>query len=133
MDKAKEMEKKLKKAEFDFNDLLEQTENMKKMGGISSIMSMLPGVGSQLKGVELNDDMFKGMVAIIRSMTPAERSNPALLNPSRKRRIAAGAGVDISEVNRLVKQVEGQKKMMKQLSGMMGGKGRRGFKMPFGF
>ena len=133
MDKAKEMEKKLKKAEFDFNDLLEQTENMKKMGGINSIMSMLPGVGSQLKGVELNDDMFKGMIAIIRSMTPEERSNPALLNPSRKRRIAAGAGVDISEVNRLVKQVEGQKKMMKQLSGMMGGKGRRGFKMPFGF
>ncbi len=133
MDKAKEMEKKLKKAEFDFNDLLEQTENMKKMGGINSIMSMLPGMGKQLKGVELNDDMFKGMVAIIRSMTPAERSNPALLNPSRKRRIAAGAGVDISEVNRLVKQVEGQKKMMKQLSGMMGGKGRRGFKMPFGF
>ena len=73
------------------------------------------------------------MIAIIRSMTPEERSNPALLNPSRKRRIAAGAGVDISEVNRLVKQVEGQKKMMKQLSGMMGGKGRRGFKMPFGF
>ena len=133
MDKAKEMEKKLKKAEFDFNDLLEQTEQMKKMGGINSIMSMLPGVGNQLKGVELNDDMFKGMIAIIRSMTPEERSNPALLNPSRKRRIAAGAGVDISEVNRLVKQVEGQKKMMKQLSGMMGGKGRRGFKMPFGF
>jgi len=132
-DKAREMEKKLKKAEFDFNDLLEQTENMKKMGGINSIMSMLPGVGSQLKGVELNDDMFKGMIAIIRSMTPEERSNPALLNPSRKRRIAAGAGVDISEVNRLVKQVEGQKKMMKQLSGMMGGKGRRGFKMPYGF
>jgi len=133
MDKAKEMEKKLKKAEFDFNDLLEQTEQMKKMGGINSIMNMLPGVGNQLKGVELNDDMFKGMIAIIRSMTPEERSNPALLNPSRKRRIAAGAGVDISEVNRLVKQVEGQKKMMKQLSGMMGGKGRRGFKLPFGF
>ena len=133
MDKAKEMEKKLKKAEFDFNDLLEQTENMKKMGGINSIMNMLPGVGSQLKGVELNDDMFKGMIAIIRSMTPEERSNPALLNPSRKRRIAAGAGVDISEVNRLVKQVEGQKKMMKQLSGAMGGKGKRGFKLPFGF
>ncbi len=132
-DKAKEMEKKLKKAEFDFNDLLEQTEQMKKLGGINSIMNMLPGVGSQLKGVELNDDMFKGMIAIIQSMTKEERSNPALLNPSRKRRIAAGAGVDISEVNRLVKQVEGQKKMMKQLSGMMGGKGKRGFKMPFGF
>lgn len=131
--KAREMEKKLKKAEFDFNDLLEQTENMKKMGGISQIMNMLPGMGGQLKGVELNDDMFKGMVAIIQSMTKEERSNPALLNPSRKRRIAAGAGVDISEVNRLVKQVEGQKKMMKQLSGLMGGKGKRGFKLPFGF
>lgn len=131
--KAREMEKKLKKAEFDFNDLLEQTEQMKKMGGISQIMNMLPGVGNQLKGIELNDDMFKGMVAIIQSMTKEERSNPALLNPSRKRRIAAGAGVDISEVNRLVKQVEGQKKMMKQFSGMMGGKGKRGFKMPFGF
>ena len=131
--KAKEMEKKLKKAEFDFNDLLEQTEQMKKMGGINSIMSMIPGMGNQLKGVELNDDMFKGMIAIIQSMTKEERANPSLLNPSRKRRIAAGAGVDISEVNRLVKQVEGQKKMMKQLSGMMGGKGRRGFKMPFGF
>ena len=131
--KAREMEKKLKKAEFDFNDLLEQTENMKKMGGINQIMNMLPGMGNQLKGVELNDDMFQGMIAIIRSMTKEERANPALLNPSRKRRIAAGAGVDISEVNRLVKQVEGQKKMMKQLSGMMGGKGRRGFKMPFGF
>lgn len=130
--KAKEMEKKLKKAEFDFNDLLEQTEQMKKMGGINQIMGMLPGMSSQLKGVELNDDMFKGMIAIIQSMTKEERSNPALLNPSRKRRIALGAGVDISEVNRLVKQMEGQKKMMKQLSGMMGGKGKRGFKLPFG-
>ena len=131
--KAKEMEKKLKKAEFDFNDLLEQTEQMKKMGGINQIMGMLPGMSSQLKGVELNDDMFKGMIAIIQSMTKEERSNPALLNPSRKRRIANGAGVDISEVNRLVKQMEGQKKMLKQLSGMMGSKGRKGFKLPFGF
>ena len=86
---------------------------MKKMGGISQIMSMIPGMGRQLKGVELNDDMFKGMIAIINSMTKEERSNPALMNPSRKKRIAAGAGVDISEVNRLVKQVENQKKMMK--------------------
>jgi signal recognition particle subunit SRP54 len=106
---------------------------MKKMGGISQIMSMIPGMGRQLKGVELNDDMFKGMIAIINSMTKEERSNPALMNPSRKKRIAAGAGVDISEVNRLVKQVENQKKMMKQLSGAMGGKGKRGFKLPFGF
>ena len=121
------MTRKMKKAEFDFNDLLDQYQQMKKMGGISSIMSMMPGMGNQLKGVELDDDMFKGVEAIIFSMTPEERSNPALINPSRKRRIAKGAGVDISEVNRLVKQMEGQKKMMKQLSGMMGGKGKRRF------
>ncbi len=126
-EKAKEMTRKMKKAEFDFNDMLEQFDQMKKMGGINQIMSMMPGMGNQLKDVELDDDMFKGVQAIIYSMTPAERSNPSLLNPSRKRRIAAGAGVDISEVNRLVKQMEQQKKMMKQLSGMMGGKGKRRF------
>ncbi len=125
-EKAKEMTRKMKKAEFDFNDLLDQYHQMQKMGGLSSIMSMMPGMG-QLKGVEIDDDAFKSVEAIIYSMTPAERSNPALINPSRKRRIAKGAGVDISEVNRLVKQIEGQKKMMKQLSGMMGGKGKRRF------
>ena len=125
-EKAKEMTRKMKKAEFDFNDLLDQYHQMQKMGGLSSIMSMMPGMG-QLKGVEIDDDAFKSVEAIIYSMTPAERSNPALINPSRKRRIANGAGVDISEVNRLVKQIEGQKKMMKQLSGMMGGKGKRRF------
>ena len=125
-EKAKEMTRKMKKAEFDFNDLLDQYHQMQKMGGLSSIMSMMPGMG-QLKGVEIDDDAFKGVEAIIYSMTPAERSNPSLINPSRKRRIANGAGVDISEVNRLVKQIEGQKKMMKQLSGMMGGKGKRRF------
>ena len=125
-EKAKEMTRKMKKAEFDFNDLLDQYHQMQKMGGLSSIMSMMPGMG-QLKGVEIDDDAFKSVEAIIYSMTPAERSNPALINPSRKRRIAKGAGVDISEVNRLVKQIEGQKKMMNQLSGMMGGKGKRRF------
>lgn len=125
-EKAKEMTRKMKKAEFDFNDLLDQYHQMQKMGGLSSIMSMMPGMG-QLKGVEFDDDAFKGVEAIIYSMTPAERANPSLINPSRKRRIAKGAGVDISEVNRLVKQIENQKKMMKQLSGMMGGKGRRRF------
>ena len=125
-EKAKEMTRKMKKAEFDFNDLLDQYHQMQKMGGLSSIMSMMPGMG-QLKGVEIDDDAFKGIEAIIYSMTPEERSNPSLINPSRKRRIAKGAGVDISEVNRLVKQIEGQKKIMKQLSGMMGGKGKRRF------
>ena len=133
-EKAKELERKLKKSEFDYNDLLDQMHQMKKMGGLNQILSMLPGVGNQLKDVELDDDMFKGMEAIISSMTKEERANPSLLNASRKRRIAAGAGVDITEVNRLTKQMEGQKKMMKQLSGMMGGKGKKrgGFKMPFG-
>jgi len=125
-EKAKEMTRKMKKAEFNFNDLLDQYHQMQKMGGLSSIMSMMPGMG-QLKDVEIDDDAFKGVEAIIYSMTPAERENPSLINPSRKRRIAKGAGVDISEVNRLVKQIEGQKKMMKQLSGMMGGKGKRRF------
>ncbi len=134
--KAKEMEKKFKKAEFDFNDFLEQMQQVKKMGGLSDILSMMPGVGKQLKGVEIDENALSSTEAIIYSMTKKERSNPDILNPSRKKRIAAGAGVDISEVNSLVKQFEQSKKMMKQFSGMMGGKGgKRGgkFKMPFGF
>lgn len=134
-EKAKEMERKFRKAEFDFNDFLEQMGQMKKMGGLSSILSMLPGMNLP-DGVEIDDNALKGTEAIITSMTKEERSNPSLLNPSRKRRIAAGAGVDISEVNRLVKQFEQSKKMMKQMSGMMSGKGRRrgkgGFQFPFG-
>ncbi len=121
-EKAKEMAKKLKKAEFDYNDFLEQINQMKKMGGIGKIMGMIPGMGSALKGVEVDDDMFKPMVAIIQSMTPAERANPKLMNFKRKQRIAKGAGVDIAEVNRLVKQVENQKQVMKQMKGMMNNK-----------
>ena len=108
-DKAKELEKKLRKAEFDFNDFLEQIQQMKKMGGISSMLSMLPGA-SQLKDVQIDDDAFKPFEAIIHSMTMQERTNPSILNPSRKNRIAKGAGVDISEVNRIVKQFEQSKK-----------------------
>ena len=132
--KAKELEKKFKKAEFDFNDYLEQMQQIKKMGGIQDILGMMPGVNmNQLKDVELDDSIFAGAEAIIYSMTREERANPALLNPSRKRRIAKGAGVDISEVNKLVKQFEQGRKMMKQLSGAMSGKNkRRGFKLPFG-
>ncbi|BBF42191.1 signal recognition particle, subunit Ffh SRP54 [Lachnospiraceae bacterium KM106-2] len=133
-DKAKDLEKKIRKAEFDFNDFLDTMSQMKNMGGLSSIIGMLPGVGSQLKDVEINDDAFKGVEAIIYSMTKEERANPSLLNPSRKKRIANGAGVDISEVNKLVKQFDQSRKMMKQMSGMMSGKGaKRGrFKLPFG-
>ena len=135
-DKAKEMEKKFRKAEFDFNDFLDQLAQMKKMGGIQSILSMLPGMGLPAD-LNIDDDVFKSTEAIIYSMTREERGNPAIINPSRKRRIAKGAGGDISEVNKLIKQFEQSKKMMKQMSGMMGGKGKRrrgGMpKLPFGF
>ena len=135
-EKAKEMEERFKKNKFDFNDYLESMNQMKKMGGMSSILSMIPGM-SQIKDIDsVVDEKALGKIeAIILSMTPKERANSDLLNPSRKHRIAKGAGVDIAEVNRLVKQFEQSKKMMKQLPGMMGGKmglGKRGkFKLPF--
>ncbi len=135
-DKARQLEKKIKKAEFDFNDFLDQMQQIKKMGGIGDILKMMPGgMGGGMKDVDIDENAMAGVEAIIYSMTKAERSNPDILNPSRKKRIAKGAGVDISEVNKLVKQFEQMKKMMKQFSGMMGGKGaKRGrFKLPFGF
>lgn len=134
--KAAEMEQKFRKNEFDFNDFYEEIQQMKKMGGIQSILSMLPDVGGQLRGVDLDDDAFKQTEAIICSMTKKEREKPDIITPPRKRRIAKGAGVDIADVNRLMKQYEQTKKMMKQMNGMMkkGGKFRRGgFKLPFGF
>ncbi|MDD5829588.1 MAG: signal recognition particle protein [Lachnospira sp.] len=134
--KAKEMESKLKKAEFDFDDFLEYMGQIKNMGGIGSILNMLPGMGlgGQMKNVNVPDDAeanLKKTEAIIYSMTPKERKNPDILNPSRKNRIARGAGVDISEVNRLVKQFEQMKKMMKQMPGMMKGAKKGRFKLPF--
>ncbi|EEC58564.1 signal recognition particle protein [[Bacteroides] pectinophilus] len=138
-DKAAEMEKKLRKAEFDFNDYLEYMGQIKNMGGLGSIMNMLPGMGFAGKiktdGVDMDEaeKNLKRTEAIILSMNNAERSRPDILNPSRKNRIARGAGVDISEVNRVVKQFEQMKKMMKQMPGMMkqfGGKKGR-FKLPF--
>ena len=133
-EKAKEMEQKFKKAEFGFDDYLESMQQIKNMGGLADVMSMIPGLSGQLKGAAVPDEKAMGRVeAIIYSMTPAERSNPSLLNPSRKNRIAKGAGVDIAEVNRLVKQFEQSRKMMKQMSGMMSGKkkGFGRFKLPF--
>ncbi len=127
-DKAAEMEQRMRKAEFTFSDYLESMNQMKKLGGLSSILGMMPGMGgAQMKQIEdaMDDKKMARIEGIIYSMTPAERDNPSLLNPSRKRRIAKGAGVDISEVNRLVKQFEQARKMMKQMSGMK--KGRRGF------
>ncbi|NLL00781.1 MAG: signal recognition particle protein [Clostridiales bacterium] len=133
-DKAREMERKIKKAEFDYNDFLEQMQQVKKMGGISDMLSMLPGMGKQLKDVEIDEKALARTEAIIHSMTKKERSNPDIINLPRKKRIAAGAGVDLSEVNALVKQFDQMKKMMKQMSGLMGKGGKRGkFKLPFGF
>ncbi len=133
-EKAKEMEQKLRKASFDFNDFLEQMEQINKMGGMKDILNMIPGFGQnkQLRNVDIDDDAMKTPKAIILSMTKAERSNPDLINPSRKKRIADGAGVQVREVNRFLKQFEESRKMMKRMSGMMGGK-KRGFKLPFGF
>lgn len=137
-EKAKKLEQKMRKNEFDFEMYLESMSQMKKMGGLSSILGMMPGLG--MGGGKMPDideaaaeKSLSRTEAIIYSMTPQERQNPALLNPSRKRRIAQGAGVDIAEVNRLVKQFEQMKKMMKQMPGMMK-KGRRGGmfgKLPF--
>ncbi|MBE5941326.1 MAG: signal recognition particle protein [Lachnospiraceae bacterium] len=132
-EKAKEMEQKMRKATFDFNDFLDSMDQMEKMGGMQSMLSMLPGMGSQLNGVEVDEKQMNRPKAIILSMTKEERSNPKILNGSRKKRIAMGAGVDVSEVNRLLKQFEQMQKMMKQMSGMMGGKRGKRFRMPFGF
>ena len=135
------MVQKMKKNQFDFEDYLESMRQMKKMGGIGALLSMMPGMGgNQMKQLEdaVDEKKMARIEAIILSMTVKERQNPDVLNPSRKRRIANGAGVDISEVNRLVKQFEQSRKMMKQMSGMMGGKGKGRFgkkgmfgKLPF--
>lgn len=132
-DKAKELEARMKKAEFTYDDYLEYMGQIKNMGGLSSIMGMIPGMGGKISEDMLPDEkQLASIEAIIYSMTKEERSNPKLMNPSRKQRIAKGAGVDISQVNRLVKQFEQSKKMMKNMSGMMNGKGKRGMKLPFG-
>ncbi|MCI9430608.1 MAG: signal recognition particle protein [Lachnospiraceae bacterium] len=135
-DKEKEMVGRLKKGKFDFEDYLESMSQMKKMGGLSSLLSMMPGMGGGKLGdisSMIDDRQLSHMEAIVLSMTPQERKNPKLLNPSRKHRIARGAGVDISVVNRFIKQFEQSQKMMKQFPGMMGGFGsKKGkFKLPF--
>ena len=137
-DKEKEMAARMKKGKFDFEDYLESMRQMRKMGGLSSIMSMLPGMGikaGELDGM-IDEKQLARIEAIVLSMTPKERQNPKLLNPSRKHRIAKGAGVDIAQVNRFIKQFEQSQKMMKQMQGMMGKKGRRmmmpgGMRFPF--
>ena len=137
-EKSKDMTSRMKKGKFDFEDYLESMRQMRKMGGLSSIMSMLPGLGikaGELEGM-IDEKQLARIEAIVLSMTPKERQNPKLLNPSRKHRIAKGAGVDIAQVNRFIKQFEQSQKMMKQMQGMMGKKGRRmmmpgGMRFPF--
>ena len=124
---ARELKKKIYKNKFDFNDFLGQIAQIKKMGNMKDVMSMLPGMGKALKDVEISDDVFKQTEAIIYSMTPAERENPEILNPSRKERIARGSGTSLVEVNKLLKQFDQTKKMMK----MVAGAGKNGMpKMP---
>ena len=138
-EKARQMTEKIKKAQFDFDDYLESMQQMKNMGGLASIMGMMPGLGGMGGGKMPNLDTDEGekrmarMEAMIYSMTPKERQNPDILNPSRKQRIARGAGVELGEVNRMIKQFNESKKMMKKLPGMMGGKGgKKGrFNFPF--
>ena len=120
---AKKLEKKIRKNQFDFQDFLDQLQQIKKMGNLKDLMGMIPGVGKAIKDVDINDDAFIGIEAIIKSMTPAERSNPDLINPSRKARIAKGCGKDIGEVNAFMKQFEQMKQMMKMMNNMpMGGR-----------
>lgn len=124
---AEAVAKKLQENKFDMSDLLDQLRQIQKMGSIKSIVSMLPGVGDKLKDIDVDDKQFLRIEAIITSMTKAERAKPSIINPSRKRRIAAGSGVDVSDVNRLLRQFEQMQKMMKQFGG--GGKGGKGKKM----
>jgi len=133
--KEKEMASRMKKGKFDFEDYLESMKQMRKLGGLGSLLSMMPGMGAKMGDIEsmVDEKQLARMEAIVLSMTPEERRKPKLLNPSRKHRIARGAGVDIAVVNRFIKQFEQSQKMMKQLPGMMGGKGGKKGKFRFPF
>jgi signal recognition particle subunit SRP54 len=122
-EQARKLEKKIRKNQFDFQDFLDQLQQIKKMGNLKDLMAMIPGVGKAVKDIDISDDAFKGVEAIIKSMTPYERSNPDTIDGSRKKRIASGSGKDISEVNQFMKQFEQMRQMMKSMNKMpMGGK-----------
>ena len=133
--KAAELEKKLMQNKFDLNDLLDQFEQIRKMGSIQDLLGMIPGIGKKAKDIEVDERKFDRLKAIILSMTEKERTNPDIINPSRKKRIAAGCGQSIEDVNRLLSQYKQMQKMFKQLGGKKGGKRRRKqrFQMPAGF
>ncbi len=119
-EKARELQKKIAKNQFGFDDFLQQIQQIKKMGNLKDLASMIPGVGKAIKDMDIDDDAFKGIEAIIHSMTPAERKDPDIINGSRRKRIASGSGTTIQEVNRLLKQFEDTRKMMKMMSGGAG-------------
>ena len=116
-EEAKRLQKKIQKNKFDFNDFLKQIEQIKKMGNIKDLAAMIPGVGKAIKDIDIDNDVFKGIEAIIKSMTPKERTNPEILNTSRRQRIAKGSGTNVQEVNRLIKQFDQTRKMMKMVTG----------------
>ncbi|NMB05125.1 MAG: signal recognition particle protein, partial [Bacteroidales bacterium] len=115
-EEARRLQKKIAKNQFDFNDFIAQIQQIKKMGNLKDLASMIPGVGKQIKDLDIDDDAFVGIEAIIRSMTPAERSNPEILNGSRRARIAKGSGTNVQEVNKLIKQFDETRKMMRMMT-----------------
>ena len=119
---AKKLEEKIKKNKFDLEDFLGQIQQIKKMGNVKDLLSMVPGMSKALKGVDIDDDAFVQVEAIIRSMTPKERSNPKILDSSRKKRVAKGSGTQLEDVNKLLKQFDDMKKVMNLMS--KGGRGR---------
>lgn len=121
-EEARRLQKKIAKNQFDFNDFMAQIQQIKKMGNLKDLASMIPGVGKAIKDIDIDDNAFKGIEAIIQSMTPRERTNPEILNSSRRQRIAKGSGVSIQEVNRLIKQFDQTRKMMKMVTGSKMGK-----------
>ncbi|MEM8568279.1 MAG: signal recognition particle protein, partial [Bacteroidota bacterium] len=131
-EEARRLNKKIRKNQFDFNDFLGQLEQIKKMGNIKDLMGMIPGMGKALKGVDVDDDSFKPIEAIIRSMTSEERERPEILNGSRRKRIATGSGTSVQEVNNLIKQFGDMKKLMKTMNKMGGGKKGLAALNPFG-
>ena len=119
-EEARKLQKKISKNQFNFEDFLAQIQQIKKMGNLKDLASMIPGMGKALKNVDIDDDAFKGIEAIIRSMTPEERANPIILNGSRRKRIALGSGTTVQDVNKLIKQFDETKKMMKMITGSKG-------------
>ena len=116
-EEARKLQKKIAKNQFNFDDFIAQIQQIKKMGNLKDLASMVPGLGKAMKNIDMDDDAFQGIEAIIRSMTPDERSNPVILNGSRRKRIASGSGTSVQEVNQLIKQFDETRKMMKMMSG----------------